>query len=164
MKTLLKLTLLALSLAMILSAFAACGKENAGDDTSDTMPPMPTDPFGVVLSVQDATPTGLTLICTQSGGSPTGELHTTATFRLQQKVYDNWVYRATLLEEDEVYNWPDADYVIPKDGSCEITLAWSDLYGTLPAGSYRLAKSFTDVREDGTADAFTYFAEFEITE
>ncbi len=164
MKTLLKLTMLALSLAMILSVFAACAKEPSGDDTPDTMPPMPTDPFGVVLSVKDVTPTGLTLICTQSGGSPTGELQTTSTFRLQQKVFDNWVYRATLLEEGEVYNWPDASYVIPKDGSCEITLAWEDLYGTLPAGSYRLAKAITDVRGEGDADAFTYFVEFDITE
>ncbi len=163
MKNLAKLLLLCLCLSLTLSVFSACGEDPAGAG-EDTMPPMPVDPFGVTLSVKDVTPTGLTLVCTQSGGSPTGELHTTATFRIQQKVFDTWAYRDTILGEEEVYNWAEESHVIPMGGSCEITLAWADLYGTLPAGSYRLAKAVTDVRGESDADAFTYFVEFDITD
>lgn len=159
MKTLLKLTILTLTLAMLLSLCAACAK-----DTDDGADVVPLDPFGVTLSVKDVTPTGLTLVCTQSGGSPTGTLQTAAAFRVDKNVYDHWVHQKTILAEDEEYVWDTDVYEIPKDGACEIILDWSDLYGTLPAGSYRLAKGVSDLRDDGGADAFTYFVEFEIVE
>ena len=156
MKTVWKISLLLLALVLTLSAFAACGKTPADEDG------VPTDPFGVTLSVKDVSATGLTLVCSQSGGAPTGTLTTAAAFRLDQNVYDHWVYQDTVLGENEEYVWDAVSYTIPMGGSCEIVLDWSDLYGELPAGSYRLAKGISDVREDGGADAFPYFVEFTI--
>lgn len=159
MKNLAKLLLICLCFTLTLSLFAACGKEDGQDDFD-----LPTDPFGIVMSVRDVTPTGMTLVLTQSGGSATGELQTAASFRLDQAVYSNWVHLDTILGEDEEYVWDETRYTIPKDGVCEIVLDWTDLYGTLPAGSYRLAKGIADIRSESDADAFTYFVEFEITE
>lgn len=156
MKTFLKTTLLVLSLLLTLSVFAACEKSPVDADG------IPLDPFGVTLSVKDVTPTGLTLVCTQSGGSPSGTLQTAAAFRLDQNVYDHWLYLDTILGKDEEYVWDTVSYTIPRDGKTELVLDWSDLYGTLPAGSYRLAKGISDVRDDGGADAFTYYVEFTI--
>ncbi|MBQ3028731.1 MAG: hypothetical protein IJD26_06590, partial [Lachnospiraceae bacterium] len=38
--------------------------------------------WGLTLSVKDVTPSGCTLVCTQSGGSPTGELQTGTDYNL----------------------------------------------------------------------------------
>ncbi len=49
-----------------------------------------TSPLGVTLTAEDVTPNGLTLVCTQSGGAPTGELQTGSRFWLEVYSESNW--------------------------------------------------------------------------
>ena len=46
--------------------------------------------WGIRLRVADVTPAGLTLICEQSGGNPTGELQTGPMFWLERQVDGVW--------------------------------------------------------------------------
>ena len=46
--------------------------------------------LGIQLSAADVTPTGLTLACNQSGGTPTGELTTGSKYWLDKEVNGIW--------------------------------------------------------------------------
>ena len=115
--------------------------------------------WGITLSVENVTSSGLTLICTQSGGEPTGELDTGSDYHLLVLENDTWKDVPTVIEE---YGWTSEAYIIPMGGSREFEINWEWLYGKLPAGNYRIVKGFMDFRETGDYDIKTYFAEFEI--
>lgn len=44
------------------------------------------------------TPEGLTIVCTQSGGTPTGELSTGTYYVLERKESDVWIEVADILD------------------------------------------------------------------
>ena len=114
--------------------------------------------WGITLSVKNVTESGLTLICTQSGGEPTGELQTGSDYHLI--VLDGeWKDVPTVIKD---YGWNTIAYMVPKEESTEFEINWEWLYGKLPAGTYRIIKGFTDFRESGDFDTETYWAEFEI--
>ena len=114
--------------------------------------------WGLTLSVKDVTESGLTLVCTQSGGELTGELQTGSDYHLI--VLDGaWKDVPTVIEE---YGWNTIAYLVPKEDSTEFEIDWEWLHGKLPAGTYRIIKGFTDFRESGDFDTETYWAEFEI--
>ena len=48
------------------------------------------------------------------------------------------------------------------DDTVRWTVDWSNLYGQLPAGRYRLSKQITDLRAPGDYDQSLYWAYFEI--
>ena len=115
--------------------------------------------WGIGLSVKDVTDSGLTLVCTQSGGKPTGELQTGSDYNLIVLKDGTWQEVPTIIEE---YAWTAEAYMVPKDDSVEFEINWEWLYGKLPAGTYRIKKGFTDFRGTGDYDDFSYWAEFEI--
>lgn len=116
--------------------------------------------LGVQLSVTNVTPTGLTLICNQSGGEPTGELQTGMTYFLEQEVDGAW----QTVEPVDSMDWDDVALIIEKDGKTEWNIGWSLLYGELPAGKYRIGKEIMDFRAANDYDICTSYAEFEIIE
>jgi len=127
--------------------------------------PQPIEPekadWGITLSVKDVTPTGMTLVCSQSGGEITGELECGSDYSLL--VNSNGVWNAVPYLVDEVA-WTSEAYCIPMNDSIEFELKWERLYGELPAGTYRVVKGFMDFRGTGDYDTETYHTEFEITE
>jgi len=127
--------------------------------------PQPIEPekadWGITLSVKDVTPTGMTLVCSQSGGEITGELECGSDYSLL--VNSNGVWNAVPYLVDEVA-WTSEAYYIPLEDSIEFELKWERLYGELPAGTYRVVKGFMDFRGTGDYDTETYHTEFEITE
>jgi len=127
--------------------------------------PQPIEPekadWGITLSVKDVTPTGMTLVCSQSGGEITGELECGSDYSLL--VNSNGVWNAVPYLVDEVA-WTSEAYCIPMNDSTEFELKWERLYGELPAGTYRVVKGFMDFRGTGDYDTETYHTEFEITE
>jgi predicted small secreted protein len=129
------------------------------DDTICSYPTVGNN-LGVQLSVANVTPTGLTLICNQSGGEPTGELQTGTAYSLEKDV--NGVWQA--VEPMEVMGWNDEALIIEKDGKTEWNIGWSLVYGTLPAGKYRIGKDIMDFRAAGDYDISICYAEFEIAE
>lgn len=113
--------------------------------------------WGLTLSVKDVTESGLTLVCTQSGGELTGELQTGSEYRLIV-LKEAWKDVPAITEA----NWDMLAYMVAKDDVTEFEIDWEWLYGRLPAGTYRLVKDFTEFRETGDYDDFSYWVEFVI--
>lgn len=138
----------------VLSKYITLGFEETVDET-----------WGLTLSVRDVTPTGLTLMFTQSGGTPTGELQTGSPFGLEKYVDGVWEAVAKLPLEDGVeWAWTGEAYLIPMNDSMEREVTWEYLYGALPAGTYRIGKEIMDFRGTGDYDERDYYAEFTITD
>ena len=114
--------------------------------------------WGLTLSVKDVTESGLTLVCTQSGGELTGELQTGSDYKLIV-LKEAWEDVPTIIED---YGWDMIAYGVAKDDVTEFEYNWEWLYGKLPAGTYRIVKGFTEYRESGDYDNFAYWTEFEI--
>lgn len=117
--------------------------------------------WGLTLSVKDVSSTGLTLVCSRSGGNPTGELECGTDYHLKVLEDGTWKDVPTVIEE---YAWNSLAYWIWEGQDLEFTYSWEWLYGKLPAGTYRLTKGFMDFRETGDYDTAVYWVEFEITE
>ena len=115
--------------------------------------------WGLTLSVKDVTASGLTLVCTQSGGELTGELQTGNNYKLIVLKDGTWQDVPTIIED---YGWDMMAYMVFKDDVTEFEYNWEWLYGKLPAGTYRMVKGFTEYRESGDYDNFAYWTEFEI--
>lgn len=114
--------------------------------------------WGLTLSVKDVTESGLTLVCTQSGGELTGELQTGSDYKLIV-LKEAWEDVPTIIED---YGWTAEAYMIAEDDVTEFEYNWEWLHGKLSAGTYRMVKGFTQFREAGDYDDFAYWVEFEI--
>lgn len=114
--------------------------------------------WGITLSVKDVTDSGLTLVCTQSGGEADGELQTGSDYKLIV-LKEAWEDVPTIIED---YGWTAEAYMIAKDDVTEFEINWEWLYGKLPKGTYRLTKGFMNFRGSGDFDNFPYWIEFEI--
>lgn len=119
------------------------------------------DPWGVKLTTKDITPTGLTIVCKQQDGDPTGELKTGSYYALEVLKDGAWV-DVEMLPMDGELAWTMEAWGIPKSEEVEWTVDWSRLYGELPTGTYRISKSFMDFRGSGDFDKQTYYAGFDI--
>ncbi len=114
--------------------------------------------WGLTLSVKNVTESGLTLVCTQSGGELTGELQTGSDYKLIV-LKEAWEDVPTIIED---YGWNMLAYMVAENDVTEFEYNWEWLYGKLPAGTYRMVKGFTQFREAGDYDDFAYWVEFEI--
>lgn len=138
----------------VLSKYITLGFEETIDET-----------WGLTLSVRDVTPTGLTLVFTQSGGAPTGMLQTGSPYWLEADEGGVWEAVPELPLEDGVERgWHSIAYLIPMNDSVEREVNWQYLYGELPAGTYRIGKEIMDFRESGDYDQRNYYAEFSIVD
>lgn len=117
--------------------------------------------WGITLYVENASPAGLTLVCAQSGGIPTGRLQTGSFYRLTIWSEGSW-QDYPFLEKNSDVAWEAKTYSIPLEDSVTWEIQWTDLYGELPAGTYRIYKTITDFREAGDYDTEECWAEFEI--
>lgn len=116
--------------------------------------------WGLTFEVKDVTPTGLTIVCTQSGGEPTGELQTGSYYYIQKKENDRWLdMEYTEIDEAQV-GWTAEAWIIAPESTLEWEVDWSWLYGELPAGEYRIGKSIMDWRAPGDYDEAGIYAEF----
>lgn len=121
------------------------------------------DPWGVKLTAKNITPSGLTVVCTQQDGEPTGELHTGSYYGLEVLRDGEWV-AVDLLPMEHELAWTMEAWMIPQNADTEWEVNWSRLYGELPAGSYRIGKSVMDFRGTGDYDTQTYYAGFDLVD
>lgn len=121
------------------------------------------DAWGVKLTVKDITPSGLTIVCTQQDGEPTGELNTGSYYGLEVLHDGEWI-AVELLPMDYELAWTAEAWIIPNNAETEWEVNWSRLYGELPAGSYRISKSIMDFRGTGDYDTETYYAGFDLVD
>ncbi|MBD5497830.1 MAG: hypothetical protein HDR11_08715 [Lachnospiraceae bacterium] len=115
--------------------------------------------WGITLSVENVTPAGLTLVCTQSGGIQTGQLQTGSFYKLLVLRNETWQEVPYLIED---VAWKKEAYSIPLDDRVAWEIKWESLYGELPAGTYRIVKPISDFRGSGDYDTEECWAEFEI--
>ena len=118
-----------------------------------------TSPLGVTITAKDVTPTGLTLVCTQSGGTPTGELQTGSPFWLEGWIDGQW---ERLPLDDKRIVWTMEGWLIPKGRSVEWTVNWENIYYPLPDGHYRIGKEIMDFRGPGDFDEYACYAHFTV--
>lgn len=130
-------------------------KETGGVEASSE------DRWGIQFSASDITASGLTLICSQSGGQPTGDLQTGSPYWVEVWIDNQWVPVEMLPSEYE-RAWTAEAYIIPMNDSTEWVVNWVWLYGELSAGNYRIGKEVMDFRGSGDYDTNTYYANFEI--
>ncbi len=69
-------------------------------DASQEQTPEPK--WGVILTAKNITPTGLTIVCTQAGGEPTGKLQTGSYYTIEKKTDGNWEKVEWLPQEYDV--------------------------------------------------------------
>ena len=119
------------------------------------------DEWGLTLTAKDVTPTSCTIVFTQSGGNPTGELETGSPFKLEQYKNGKWTDVDELPHEYDLA-WTAEAWVIGENMSTEFPEKWNLLYGELPAGKYRISKEIYDWRKPGDSDRKTYYAYFKI--
>lgn len=125
-------------------------------------PTASTDVWGVTLSAENVTSTGLTLVCTQSGGTADGELRTGSPFWLERLGADGAWEKVSALFPDEEICWTMEAWIIPQNRSVEWQVSWEYLYGQLSAGQYRMGKEIMLFRGPGDFDEQPCYAEFEI--
>lgn len=116
--------------------------------------------WGISLSVHNVTPTGLTIVCTQSGGTPSGELHSGSWFVIEKYDGDKWI---RVEPKADGLAWNEEAWLITMNGSVEWEEGWEYVYGTLSSGQYRIGKQIYDFRETGDYDTAMCYAEFEIS-
>lgn len=131
------------------------------EEGPEGLPTPSLDAWGVILGVKNVTPKGLTIVCTQLGGTPTGELSTGTYYVLERKEVDIWIPVADILDGKEV-GWDEVAWIISMNDVTEWEVDWEWLYGKLAPGRYRIGKEIMDFRGTGDYDKEMYYAEFEI--
>lgn len=118
--------------------------------------------WGINLTAENITSTSATIKCVQSGGEPTGELHTGSWFIIENWTEENgWKEMPYVVEGDIA--WTEEAWMITTDDICEWDINWEYLYGAIPEGKYRIGKEIMDFRGPGDFDKAIYYAEFIIT-
>ncbi|MBR2041962.1 MAG: hypothetical protein IJ945_06300 [Oscillospiraceae bacterium] len=143
-----------ISILMILILLCGCGasEEVQQKEETENQP----DEWGITFSVSDVTATGATVIFTQTGGNPTGELTTGSYYRIEKDGKE-----LPYVTEGNI-GWTSEAYMIPPEGSYKTTISWEWLYGELEPGTYRIYKGVSDWRAPGDSDGKEYSAEFVI--
>ena len=165
--------MLALLYALLLTGCSAGGgKENASPSSLTERPIAVVegssssgnleinDPWGIALTVKDVTPTGVTIVCAQSGGTDVAELNTGSYFVVEQLHGDHWEVCTSIIEGE--FAWTAEAWMIPQGDSVEWKTDWAWLHGELAPGTYRVGKEIDNFRGTGDFDTAVYYAEFTI--
>lgn len=143
--------LLSLSLLFVVGCSQTVSTSGSGEE----------DEWGIILSAEDVTPTGMTLVCTQSGGKPTGELQTGSPYVIEQLMNGEWLPVPTapgILD----WAWTMEGWMIRPDSTTKWDVNWDFLYGELGPGLYRIQKEIMDFRGPGDFTERAYYADFAI--
>lgn len=116
--------------------------------------------WGITMEAKDVTASGMTLVIHQEGGvEVTGEINTGDPYALYRLEDDIWTEVPTTRDD---IAWNAIAYLVPMGGELEQTLDWSWMYGQLPAGEYKLVKSFMDFRGPGDYDQASFEVVFTV--
>ena len=78
----------------------------------------------------------LTLVCTQSGGEPTGELQTGSWYILEKWTQEAGWKEVQHIKEDNDLQWTMEAYSIPMEDTVKWEMNWTYIYEKLSAGRY----------------------------
>lgn len=113
--------------------------------------------FGLSLSAEKATSTGLTLVYSISGEPPLKQLSADTSYYIERKTETGWELCETVTED---YGWCLTGFPICSDKETRDDVNWEWLYGELSEGEYRISK--TVIPDEDYWDACTFRAEFEL--
>ncbi|WP_294413805.1 immunoglobulin-like domain-containing protein [uncultured Ruminococcus sp.] len=145
-------------LSIFVLALVSCGSNTDSGQPSDN--DMQYD-WGITLTAENVTPSGLTLVCEQSGGENIAQLETGSSFVVQKKKKSKWKDVDYIIKEDE-FGWTMEARILPKESTAKLEVDWEWLYGKLPSGDYRIGKEFMNFRDTGDFDKDIVYAEFKI--
>lgn len=117
--------------------------------------------WGVTFTAKDVTPSGLTIVCNQTGGEGVAELSTGSFYKIQKLEEAGWTDVEYLPQEYDIA-WDSLAYNIQKEAETTWEVNWEWLYGQLPVGKYRIGKEVMNFRDTGDYDTEMVYAEFEI--
>ena len=108
------------------------------------------------ISAEDSSKTGLTFVCKELGNpDKSGTLTTSEGYWLEK--WNGTEYAA--MEGIA----PDGAVLTITDSATERwRVDWTNVYGELPSGSYRIGKAFTYTAGDGNQEQLRYYAKFRI--
>lgn len=127
-------------------------------DDGQLIPP-PAPDWGVTFSVSNVTPTGMVLTCTQADGDYSGQLATNVGYYLERQTDSGW---EIVSKTDDEYEFQGADIEISRDSVHSWTIDWSNIYGELSPGTYKLSKSVWERKDRQTFRVYCYSIEFVI--
>lgn len=148
---------MAILMAVMLLFVSGCG-QNTDASVSGEEP----DEWGITLTVENVTNTGLTLVCTQSGGKFKGDLQTGSPYFLERFVEEEWLPVGAIPGLEVA--WTMEAWGIRPNTVTKWKVNWEFLYGHLEPGTYRMSKQITDFRSAGKYTDKTYYVEFGIDE
>ena len=142
------LILFSLLAAVVLSA---CAKDLPLEETVQ----LPVSE-GIVMTVdtETVTPEGASFLLSQNTDL---DIQYGEDYTLQQFNGSTWEDVPVIAEN---YAFHSIAYNLPKDSPKTLEIDWAWLYGSLPAGEYRLVKEFMDFRGTGDFDTYTITAPF----
>lgn len=119
--------------------------------------------WGLTLTVDDVTPTGIVLVMNQSGGNYRGQIEYCSCLTLQVRSGDSWVDVPYAHENIACNLDPDN---VPANAMTRMVENWEYRYGALPSGHYRYVKKFTEFDRDnlGPDNSEEFYVEFVIAE
>lgn len=122
------------------------------------------DEWGLTLTAENVTPSGMTIVFNQMNGKQTGELQTGDWYALYTEENGEWKELPFIVEDDVNVGWNSVAYMIPKGGQVPFEVNWEWLYGKLIPGKYRINKEVMDFRDTGDFDKKIYSLEFIVSE
>lgn len=120
------------------------------DDDSEYGTFIDWEDWGIQFEVENVTPTVLTLNCIQSGGQQIGELQVDYYYNIysvengQTAVLPSLQGSGTYTQE----NLPPPIAKIMQDGTTQFTIDWTDIYGELESGKYRIRLTVDDIFDE----------------
>ena len=121
--------------------------------------------LGLTIRLENITPGGATLICTQDG-TPWDQIITGAPWNLERLENGQWI---SLMPESTT--WTTVAYGLNANTKTRFDLNWSQITGSLEPGHYRISKTFTGERRppfslgiENETTRETCYAEFDIAD
>ena len=119
------------------------------------------DPWGIQLETKKiSTSIGLTLACSYDEVENIETLKTNSYYKLQRKDKSTW---NDLPVKYDTYQFEEKEYVL--NGEDVVwELQWSDLYGSIAKGRYRVVKTIECIDKEGNKESKDYYVEFAVTD
>ena len=117
--------------------------------------------LGIEMTLQLISATSAMIVFTLHSDNESDEAWTGAAYWLEKEENGSWEPVPAITDDINYIPYVDT-YTIKANVETEIPVDWSNLYGKLEFGKYRIGKEVLGKRESEHSSWHTYYAEFEI--